>query len=75
MPSQDARPFHELNFREKFERWHQATFGYVSTGAGTALDYHYRDRLIEARWEGFQAHARIFYPDLELRQPSEAQHG
>lgn len=44
-----------MNFREHFEAWHQAKYGYVSKHKGTALHVTYATATMQARWEAWQA--------------------
>ena len=44
-----------MNFREHFEAWHKATYGFVGNYTGTALNVFYRTSTVQARWEGWQA--------------------
>ena len=52
-----------MNFRQKFEAWHKASFGYVYDPAVpfTALDCIYVNAAQQYRWEGWQAcHTQSF---------------
>jgi len=44
-----------MNFREHFEAWHEKRYGYKSKYTGTALHITYDQRLMQARWEAWQA--------------------
>lgn len=44
-----------MNFREHFEAWHKATYGFVGKCVGTAIAAHYQTSTTQARWEGWQA--------------------
>lgn len=46
-----------MNFREHFETWHKAKYGYVTLGSGTAMDFTYPSSVVQARWEAWQAWA------------------
>lgn len=54
-----------MNFRQKFEAWHLAKFGYVSPPIEpfTAMTVKYQPGLQQARWEGWCANTLNFYEE------------
>lgn len=62
-----------MNFREKFEAWHKARFGYVTPARPgfTAMNVQYDPGAQQNRWEGWQACGGQFFD--EGRKAGEAQ--
>jgi hypothetical protein len=46
-----------MNFRQRFEAWHKAKYGYVNPPPKgfTAFNCVYQEKLQQARWEAWQA--------------------
>ena len=46
-----------MQFRDTFERWHKAKYGFVGHYIGPSTSLAYRTSTTQARWEGYQAGA------------------
>lgn len=44
-----------MNFREYFETWYKAKYGYISKHKGTAMNVTYETTACQGRWEAWQA--------------------
>lgn len=54
-PAHIANAIKKLNFRESFEAWHKARYGFIGKYAGTAMHITYQTSTVQQRWEGWQA--------------------
>lgn len=59
-----------MNFREHFEKWHKAKYGYVGKHTGTAMYITYQTTACQQRWEAWQACAD-WHSEREILNPGE----
>ena len=64
-----------MNFREHFEAWHKAKYGYIGKYKGTALFVEYQTEAAQQRWEGWQACASWHTAEAWRKEAIEGREG